>query len=71
MTCKHKFVYGGVKYTDDKYPMAGTGAHRRIYHDWFYCEKCLENQYFQLDAESTTYEKPFFNATPTGNGRTR
>ena len=36
--CEHKFVKGGIKYI--VYP---NGTWR--YFDWFYCERCLENQY--------------------------
>ena len=62
--CKHKYIYGGIKYQIDPYPMSGTGAKRRDYYDWYYCEHCLTKQYSLSLYHDTTYEKIAFNATP-------
>jgi len=64
MNCEHKFIYGGVKYEIDHYPMSGTAAKCVRYCDWFYCEKCLEKRYEWKSEYSTTYERILFNATP-------
>lgn len=60
--CLHKFVYGGVRYKDSEYPMAGTGAHERSYFEWFYCEKCLKKIFNKLDFTGNTYEKHLFDS---------
>ena len=62
--CKHKFVYGGVKYTIEGWTLPGTGARRVHYYDWFYCEYCLEKKYEKLDTNLTDYDPIHFNATP-------
>jgi len=64
MNCQHKFIYGGVKYEIDSYPMPGTGAKCVRYCDWFYCEKCLEKRYEYKSEYSTTYDPIRFYATP-------
>lgn len=62
--CEHKFIYGGVKYEIQEWKLPGSGAQAVHYFDWFFCEKCLENRYKKLDAESDTYGKALFDATP-------
>lgn len=62
--CQHRFIYGGVKYEDESHPMLGTGARRRNYFDWFYCEKCTETIYLTLNHTDDTYQKVQFGATP-------
>lgn len=64
MTCEHKFVYGGVKYDVKNWLLPGSGAHPVHYYDWFFCEKCLFDQYQKLNHETDTYNKISFNATP-------
>jgi hypothetical protein len=57
-TCEHTYEYGGLVYYHDDYPMAGTGAKTRRYSDWFFCTRCLANQY--------TNERPIGNSADTG-----
>lgn len=64
MGCDHKFVYGGVKFKVGHDHLPGTSAKPVTYYDWFYCEKCLENQYIRLSRSGNTYEPVEFNATP-------
>ncbi len=60
----HKWVHGGVKYEISDYNCPGSGAKYVHYFDWFYCENCLQSEYKTLEAQSNTYEKIKFNATP-------
>jgi hypothetical protein len=62
--CQHRFVYGGVKFSLSDYPIPGGGAYLRHYQDWFYCEKCLENQYRSLNFTDNSYQSIKFNAIP-------
>ena len=63
--CDHKWIYGGIKYEIESYPLPGTGAHSVAYFDWFFCEKDPEHsRYVALGHHSDTYEKIKFNATP-------
>lgn len=62
--CEHKFVYGGIKYKEETYPLPGTGARKRTYFDWYYCEKCLEKKFEELNFEDNSYGKVQFNASP-------
>jgi hypothetical protein len=64
IVCPHKWVYGGVKYKNGDNPLAGTGARKRTYYDFFYCEKCREKQFDQLEEADTTYDDIRFGATP-------
>jgi len=57
-------IYGGVKYRDTSRPLPGTGARRRLYFDWFYCEHgCGRIDYNRLEFQNTTYDSVEFNAT--------
>jgi len=58
-TCKHKFVYGGVKFKLVERSF-GNVLH---YFDWFYCEKCLESKFAKLDASSDTWNV-LYSASP-------
>lgn len=62
--CDHKFVHGGVKYEIQEWKIPGGGAQPVYYFDWFYCEKCLQNEYQRLAESSNTYEPIRFEATP-------
>lgn len=58
MICKHKFVYGGIKYEVKDW------GHRPVYYyDWFFCEKCLESKYNRLEGEGESFRIQF-GATP-------
>jgi hypothetical protein len=60
--CECEYTYGGVKYkVAHQYP--GSGARVIQYFDWYFCKKCLDSIYKQLDATSTTYDKLLFNAS--------
>lgn len=62
--CEHRFIYAGVKYTESKYTMPGSGAHERDYFDHYYCDRCLEHRYEQLPVTNNTYSPPLFSASP-------
>lgn len=64
MICKHKFIYGGVKYHISNEKLPGSGAQYVFYFDWFYCEKCLEYEYRRLKEYTNTYQELAYNATP-------
>ena len=64
---EHKFIHGGIKYEVQEWKLAGSGARPVYYFDWFYCEVCLENKYQKLEAETDSYSKVIFGATPKGS----
>ncbi len=64
MSCEHKWVYKGVVFDNDDYPMPGTGAKRRHYYDEYFCEKCLQKKHTRLPTDCNTYNKVQFNAVP-------
>lgn len=61
--CNHTFIHGGVKYEIQDWTISGSSARPVWYFDWFYCEKCLQNQYRRLAEETNTYQPILFNAT--------
>lgn len=63
MNCEHKFIYQGVKYDFSEYTRPGSGAYTRRYYDFYFCEKCLEKRYEQLNVEQSSYELVLFGAT--------
>jgi hypothetical protein len=69
--CEHRFVYQGVVYTHDQYPLPGTGARARTYHDVYFCEKCLTTVQRNPRRVGTSYEPPMAGAMPgeSENGR--
>jgi hypothetical protein len=68
--CEHEYVYGGVRYEDGEYHLPGTSAHPREYFNWFYCKKCLRNEYQRLATSGDTYGI-LFDAKPKPQERSR
>lgn len=58
INCDHKFIYGGVKYE-----IKDWGRRPVYYFDWFFCEKCLKNDYKKLEGEGESFRIQF-GATP-------
>jgi hypothetical protein len=63
-THEHEWVYGGLRYEVDPYPVAGTSARAVVYHDWFYCSTCLAQHYLNARRVGNTYEKLLEGALP-------
>lgn len=64
-TCEHKWVYAGIVYELSEHKLPGSGAHRIIYSESFFCERCLGRRFLKLPhSEDNSYSKPNFNATP-------
>lgn len=63
-SCKHKYVYGGVKYQVQDYKNPGSGSSPVYYYDFYYCEKCLHKKLDKLDVVRTSYDPILFEATP-------
>ncbi len=62
---EHDWVYKGIVFSHSKTPMSGTGAHARYYAEAFYCRRCLEAQYKNLDShDQSSYSKVLYNASP-------
>jgi hypothetical protein len=63
--CEHRYVYAGVRYADGNYNLPGSGARRRYYAHWYYCEKCLAPHVEKIQGvEDNSYLKVKFDATP-------
>lgn len=66
--CKHKIVYGGIKYRNSKINIPGSGAVRRHYFYWFFCEKgCGFKLFEKLDFQNSSYDNVAFGATPVSS----
>jgi hypothetical protein len=42
----------------------GSGARDMVYEDWFYCERCLTNNYINRRVIGNSYAKPVDGALP-------
>ena len=61
---KCKFEYGGVRFKDTREKLAGSGATRIEYYDYYFCTVCLGYQIKRLTETSNSYQNIKFNATP-------
>lgn len=62
--CSHEFAYGGVKFEVSNRPIPGSGAYLIKYFDCYFCKKCLEKKFEQLDITHDSYQTVRFGATP-------
>lgn len=65
----HVFHYGGVKFERQFIQEIGFVQERVDYFDWFWCERCLEMQFFLLHESECGCEVPKYGATPVPPGR--
>lgn len=64
MTCEeHNFQYQGIVHSAG-HTLPGSGAQERVYHDVYYCTKCLKKIYQNPRIQGNTYEKPIVGALP-------
>ena len=65
--CEHKFVYGGVRYKDEG-QAPGSGAHIFSYWEYYFCEKCMKVQLFELPGRTNSYQPIMYDASPLREG---
>jgi hypothetical protein len=61
--CPHKWLRGGLVYSFGS-QRPGSGARDMVYEDWFYCERCLTNNYINRRVIGNSYAKPVDGALP-------
>lgn len=62
--CEHKYVYVGIVFKIDNYPLPGSSAKEITYFDKYFCEKCLNIRHIELNDKSNTYNGIKYDAKP-------